>query len=217
MFRSSAYVPYRIRHERHQSEFRKNREQIALGNVPGRYERTASFVPGRRVLDIGSADGTLALVLAQSKEKVIGAELMRYRHRTAQQMQRTWAERGARTENLRFVNRGVKRVKPLLKEVDTVVLSRTLYHLRADASWLFSQLKEFDNIEYVALFGNRDKEREWFGSKGEQTGLGEYLAFSGQEGMEDILRKHGFDIETSIASTETEDPIVIGARRKQAP
>ncbi len=210
--RTSGYVPYRIRNERHQVEFRKNKDQIAQGNVPERYTRTAHHVPGSRVLDIGSADGTLALVLAQSKDQVIGAELMRYRHKTAQAMQRTWSERGAKTNNLRFVNRGVRRVKPLLKEVDTVVLSRTLYHLRDDAFWLFDQLAQFTNINYVALFGNRDKEKEWFDTKGGKPGLGKYLALAAQEGMEDILVEHGFTIETSIASTETEDPIVIGVR-----
>ena len=210
----SGYVPYRMRNERHQVEFRKNREQIAQGNVPERYARTARYVPGTRILDIGSADGTLALFLAQSKELVIGAELMRYRHKTAQEMQRTWANRGAKTDNVRFINRGVKRVEPLLKEVDTVVLSRTLYHLRDDAFWLFDQLRRTKNIEFIALFGNRDKEREWFDTKGEQPGLGKYLALAAQEGMEEILKNHGFDIETSIASTETEDPIVVGVRRK---
>ena len=214
VFRPSNYVPYRLRPERHQVEFRKNKQQIALGNVPARYERTAELVPGKRVLDIGSADGTLALVLAQSKEKVIGAELMRYRHKTAQEMQRTWAKRGAKTDNVRFVNRGAKRVRPFLREVDTVVLSRALYHLRDDAFWLFAQIERIPTITHVALFGNRDKEREWFDTKGEQPGLGKYLALVAQEGMEDILKKHGFDIETSIASTETEDPIVIGVRRK---
>lgn len=217
VIKTSGYVPYRIRNERHQVEFRKNREQIALGDVPDRYKRTASYVPGKRVLDIGSADGTLALFLAQSKEFVIGAELMRYRHKTAQEMQRTWASRGARTDNLKFVNRGVKRVKPLLNEVDTIVLSRTLYHLRDDAFWLFKELERSENIEYVALFGNRDKEKEWFDTDGNQPGLGKYLALASKHGMEELLTNHGFSIETSIASTETEDPIVIGARRKHAP
>ncbi len=210
--KSSGYVPYRLRNERHQIEFRKNRQEIAQGNVPERYRRTASLVPGKRVLDVGSADGTLCLVLAQTKDLVIGAELMRYRHKTALEMRNLWRKRGAQTDNLRFVNRGAKRATPLLAEVDTVVLSRTLYHLRDDAWVLFDRIKRTPSIRYVALFGNRDKEKEWFDTKGGEPGLGKYLALAAQEGMEDILVQHGFTIETSIASTETEDPIVIGVR-----
>jgi hypothetical protein len=137
---------------------------------------------------------------------------MRYRHKTALEMKNLWRKRGAQTDNLRFVNRGAKRATPLLAEVDTVVLSRTLYHLRDDAWVLFDRIKKTPSIRYVALFGNRDKEKEWFDTKGGEPGLGKYLALAAQEGMEDILVQHGFTIETSIASTETEDPIVIGVR-----
>jgi SAM-dependent methyltransferase len=206
------YTPYFLRRERHQVEFRKNRERIARGEVPERYQRTADLVPGSRVLDIGSADGTLALVLAQRKEFVIGAELMNYRHKTAQEMKSIWAKRGAKTENLRFVNRGVKRVRPFLKQVDTIVISRALYHLRDDAYWLFNQVDRFPNIKYVALFGNRTKEKEWLDTGGSAPGLGQYLGLAGQVGMEEILTRHGFDIETSLASTDTEDPVVIGVK-----
>lgn len=212
VLRGAGYVPYSFRNERHQIEFRKNRESIARGDIPARYQRTAELVPGSRVIDIGSADGTLALVLAQIKDFVIGAELMLYRHKTAQEMKATWAARGAKTDNLRFINRGARRLGKALDQVDTVVMSRTLYHLRDDAEWLFDQIQAKSNIKNVALFGNRDKEQEWFDTKGEKPGLGKHLALAGQEGMEDILTRHGFTVTVSIPSTDSEDPVVIGTR-----
>jgi hypothetical protein len=214
VFKSSPYVPYRLRSERHQIEYRKNKSEIARGVVPARYVRTAEKVPGQKILDIGSADGTLALVLAQSKQLVIGSELMRYRHRAALQTKNAWSQRGVPTDNVRFVNRSVKRIRPFLKEVDTVVISRALYHFREDAFWLFRQIEKSPNIHHVALFGNREKEREWLTTRGTNPGLGKYLALATQNGMEDILTRHGFTIEASIPSTRTEDPVVIGVRKR---
>jgi hypothetical protein len=54
--------------------YRTNRKAIWRGDIPEKYTRLVDLVPGKRVLELGAAEGVLSLLLAQKKEKVFALD-----------------------------------------------------------------------------------------------------------------------------------------------
>ncbi|HWV58719.1 MAG TPA: hypothetical protein VNZ57_14780, partial [Longimicrobiales bacterium] len=74
--------------------FRRNRAAIERGDVPEKYTRIVTHVPGQKILEIGAAEGVLALLLARDKERVYALERNERRHTEALRLQALWRERG---------------------------------------------------------------------------------------------------------------------------
>ena len=64
--------------------FRKNEAAIFRGDVPQKYLRLLPFIQGNKILEIGSAEGVLSLLLAKQGKEVIALERDEGRHLAAQ-------------------------------------------------------------------------------------------------------------------------------------
>ncbi len=212
-----SYVPYEKRGDLYQSQFKENMGRIFQGEVPYRYKNIASKVPGRRVLEIGSAEGVLSLTLARRKDKVCGMELTDFRYETACKLKSQWEAMGYSVENCTLLKGDILARPDIMVDFDTLVAVRVIYHLREKVHQLFERIPE--NIEHVFLCGNRDKESSVHqaGNLDELSNvhsLGKWIYYASQKGMEEILEAHGFDIIESYQATEDDDPIVVGQRRR---
>ena len=195
-----------------QGYFEENKEAIFRGEVPARYLEIADMVPGARVLEIGSADGTQALVLAQQKEEVHGLELMPQQYRTSLELKDAWLGLGKEVVNCHF-HLGEACSKPeLLDMVDTILMSRVIYHLRSEIPKLFQQIKD-SGIKNLVMIGCPDRERRWLEGGETADAMGKYAYFASQEGMEALALDNGFEVVRSIPSAEGSDPMVFAARK----
>jgi SAM-dependent methyltransferase len=207
------YVPYLNRREQHQVEFRKNKEAIRSGFVPERLVSFANQIPGKKILEIGSADGTLALELGRRGKEVVGLELTKYRHETAVWLREEWVKQGIPVQNVKFVRSSASNAQDYVFQAETLVLSRTLYHLGEEAFMLFEMACKSPTIKYVAILGNRVKERI-FESGGSIPGLpGRYLKLSSLEGMSDFVQSFGFAVALAQEATNSRDPMVIASKQ----
>ena len=199
-----------------QSYFEENKEKIFQGEVPERYKRISDVVPGNRVLEIGVGDGTQSLILSLEKEKVYAIELMNQQFSIANKLKDTWLEKGIDVSKCEFINDDIIERVDLFEKVDTILMSRVVYHLMENISSLFSKIKK-NNIEHVVLVGCPRREERWkkYGDTGDP--LGKYAFYASQEGMEKLLTEFGFSISLSIPSTKEDDPIVVGSRKLDVP
>ena len=195
-----------------QSYFVENKDNIFAGRIPERYRRVARYVPGDTILEVGSADGTQALVLAKERRRVYGVELMSEQHEMALSLRDHWLGIGIDVQNCEFYKGDALAFSYLLDCVDTVLLSRVLYHLREDINVYFETIR-VSGVKCVALVGCPVRERNWhtYGARGDM--MGKYTYYASQVGMENVLREFGFQIVTSLSSEGGEDPMVVGSRQ----
>ncbi len=195
----------------HQGAFEKHREEIFKGLVPERYSEIAGYVPGAKVLDVGSADGTLTVYLATSKKEVHGSEISKARFQTSLKLKKAWLQQGLISDNCTFYHRKVTDLEDLLSIVDCVVLIRVLYHLKEDADKLFSMIARKSNIKYVAVCGNASKEKKL--ERDEPiSGLEDFAVLATEKGMIDFLESHGFMIKQQVRLKSTGDCLLVGER-----
>jgi len=194
-----------------QTYYVQNIEAIHQGIVPDRYERIAALTPGRRVVEFGAADGTQSLVLALQKERVCGVELMDLQFREAEQLKSDWLALGRNVENCSFVQRDIRDSADLLKDTDTVLMSRVLYHLRENAGAAMADIQASD-VRHVVLVGCPRRTERW--QKLGETGdaMGKYAYFATPEGMASVLRDYGFRVIKSLGCEGGNDPVVVGER-----
>ena len=131
--------------------FRKNEDAIRAGDVPDKYLRLLTFIKGKRILEIGSAEGVLALLLARAGKEVTALEKSAERHDTAQQLYAGWL---AREEGFRaptFVNGDIADNLWTLKDKDTLVAVRVIYYLGGRLNTIFADVARF--IPTVVLCG----------------------------------------------------------------
>ena len=188
--------------------YRKNRDDIKKGAVPEKYTRVLNLVPGQRVLELGSAEGVLALLMAERKEKVIGLEIKADRHEEALRLQSLWARQGKDVSRCSMLLGNIKDNLHLLDEVDTVVAVRSIYYLRDDIENVFQEIGR--RVPNVLLCGNGSRSRKYYAANGNpDDGLGAFNYYATLEGMEALLRKCGYEIAHQIPDG---DPIVIGTK-----
>lgn len=181
--------------------FRKNEEAIFRGDVPEKYTRLVPLIPGKRILEIGSAEGVLALLLAKAGKEVIALERSPERHESAQRLRDTWGVTGPR-----FVCGDIRDSLDLLPAFDTLVAVRMIYYLRDDLDAVFAQA--FTRIPNVVLCGNRNRaDRYRAGVKDEPGGPHNYYA--SLEGMKALLERHGYTVVSEVTEG---DEIVVANR-----
>ena len=194
-----------------QSYFEEHKEEILKGNVPDRYREIAELVPGHRIMEIGSADGTQALVLALRKKVVYGVELMPQQYQCALELRQAWADMGMNVDHCHFLLGEVDSYPEIFDKVDTIFMSRVIYHFRDKIRGLFEKIED-SNIKNIVMVGCPDRERRWL--EGGETGdsMGKYAYYASLKGMESIAKDYGFQISSLIPSSEGNDPIVVACR-----
>jgi hypothetical protein len=166
-------------------------------------------VPGERILEIGSAEGVLSLLMARRKEGVIALERNRSRHEEAVDLRRTWGARGYPIENCEMVHGNILDRFDLLQRVDAVVAVRCIYYFKEHTEAIFEEIAK--NVPHVLLCGNRNRAQRLESQGGPDPGskLGEYERYASEQGMREILERHHYKIVDVVRDG---DPIVVGHR-----
>lgn len=188
--------------------FRRNEADIIAGLVPEKYTRLLPYIHGGRVLEIGSAEGVLALLLARNGERVTALEANPERHASALNLATVWTGKFRFSGSAMFINGKVQDALDLLQPdlFDTLVAVRMIYYLRDDLDAVFAAVGK--RIPNVVLCGNKNRAAEWRQGIPDKPG-GPVQYYASHEGMRALLERHGY----TITAEETEgDPIVVGRK-----
>lgn len=185
--------------------FRKNEANIMEGNVPEKYSRLLPLIPGERVLEIGSAEGVMSLLMARQKKKVFALEYTPGRHAKALQLKETWQAKGFKVDNCELILGDIFDNLGLLQEIDTVVADRVIYYFDSRIFELFTAIGK--SVENVVLGGNGSRVKSY--KKGDGRTLGEFAKYSTIEGMTEILNFAGYDVAQVV---DEYHPVVIGRK-----
>lgn len=188
--------------------YRKNAAAIWNGDVPEKYRRLLPYVTGRSILEIGAAEGVLALLLAErdALAHVTALELRPDRHESALALQARWRALGKPVDGCAMLCGDIESSLDLLYGVDTLVASRTIYYLREAVHDVFEIVGA--RVPRVVLAGNANRARMF--AAGVKDGLGPFNYYASVEGMGDVLTRAGYSIESVV--TDGGDPIVTGHR-----
>jgi SAM-dependent methyltransferase len=184
----------------HSLAYRKNREAIWNGSVPEKYRRLLPYITGSHVLEIGAAEGVLSLLMAETRD-VIALELRPERVAEGVALQDRWRKLGIPVDRCRFAIGDIRDRLELLEGVDMIVAVRSIYYLRDDIQAFVSQTK----VPTFLMCGNKNRAADW--ARGSEDGLGQFNFYASVEGMTQLLKTAGYDIETVVSEG---DPIVIG-------
>jgi SAM-dependent methyltransferase len=186
--------------------FRKNADAIRAGDVPEKYLRLLPFIKGDRIIEIGSAEGVLALLLARMGKRVTAIERSAERHDAAQQLFGEWLGREKRFIAPTFINGDIADNLYALHDKDTLVAVRTIYYLGDRLDAVFADIAKF--IPTVVLCGNRNRAERWRAGTPDEP-LGDMNRYAASEGMTELLTRHGYRV-TQVALEG--DEIVVGER-----
>jgi SAM-dependent methyltransferase len=182
--------------------YRKNEAAILRGQVPEKYKRLLPYIPGQRILEIGSAEGVLALLLAKKGKQVIALERDRERHESAQRLRDAW---GMDQCGPRFICGDIRENLRRLDGIDTLVAVRMIYYLGKDLDPVFSEVAR--KVPNVVLCGNKNRAERWRRGISEETKADN--KYASREGMKDLLTRHGYSI---VAEVSEGDEIVVGKK-----
>jgi hypothetical protein len=186
--------------------FRKNEDAIRSGDIPDKYTRLLPFIKGDRILEIGSAEGVLALLLAKQGRRVTALEKSAERHETAQQLYAEWLGRERKFIAPTFINGDIADNLYALHDKDCLVAVRVVYYLAGRLNTVFADVAKF--IPTVVLCGNANRARRWREGNPDEP-LGDFNRYAAREGMTELLTRHGYRI-TQVVSEG--DEIVVGER-----
>ena len=178
--------------------YRKWRSEIWQGRVPEKYTRLLPYIQGSPILELGSAEGVLSLLLAKRGGDVIGLELRPERHEEALRLKRAWSGRA------KFVCGDIREHLHLLQRVETLVAVRAIYYLRNDAPAVMA-FAAAAGIRRVVLCGNGNRAARY--QHNPHDDLGKFNRLASVEGMSELLARAGYSIAQLVREG---DPIVIG-------
>ena len=191
--------------------FRKNKNMIQDGRFPSKYVRIADVVAGTRVMELGSAEGVLALLLAERGKSVLGIEASPERHAAALELGGIDAIEASTRARVKFVLGDIRDSYELMEGYDAFVASRSIYYLRDEIEDLMKRVSE--SFTHVTLVGNYARERRFFKSRGSgSNSVGRFEYYATGIGMQDLLSRHGYRITNVIFSNRARDPIVCGQK-----
>lgn len=185
--------------------FRQNEAAILSGDVPDKYLRLLPYIPGNRILEIGSAEGVLALLLAKAGKQVTALEKSEDRHASALELYSAWLGRENHFTPPAFVNGHAADCLHLLESVDTLVAVRVIYYLGGTLNTIFAEVAK--KVPNVVLCGNKNRAARWRAGQPDEP-LGDFNRYAASEGMIELLERHGYRI---TALVEDGDEIVVGA------
>lgn len=186
--------------------FRKNEDAIRAGDVPDKYTRLLPFITGQRIIEIGSAEGVLALMLAGQGKDVTALEKSEERHQTANKLYSEWLARERRFQAPHFVNGTIQDNLGLLENKDTLVAVRVVYYLAGHLGTVFTEVAK--KIPTVVLCGNKNRAARWRAGTPDEP-LGDMNRYAAREGMIELLTRHGYRITQTVTEG---DEIVVGER-----
>lgn len=185
---------------RHSLAYRKNEAAILNGEVPEKYTRLLSHITGERILELGSAEGVLACLLAKQGKQVTAIERRAERHQAAGELAEAWGISG-----VQFLHGDIAGHLGAIKGHDALVAVRMIYYLRGDLDTVFSEVAK--HIPNVVLCGNRNRADAWRAGK-PHAPLGDFNRYAAIEGMTELLERHGYKAEVAAADG---DEIVVGS------
>ena len=189
--------------------YRTSKESIWRASVPEKYTRLIDHIHGCRVLELGAAEGVLALLLAQHKEKVFALEMKVDRHQEALRLQEHRRAQGYDVDRCEMVQGNILDRLDLLRQVNCLVGIRSIYYLRDKVDQVFAVVGQ--HVRHVTLCGNRNRARRYFEANGQPDDkLGKYNFYASIEGMTTVLGNHGFTITRVITDG---DPIVVAEKK----
>lgn len=187
--------------------YRKNVDSIRNGGVPEKYTRLLPYIPGRKILEFGAAEGVQALLLAEQGREVIAVEASRERHEEALLLAGRWLKLGRKVATCTMIHGDIRNNLDLLKGIETLVAIRTIYHLREDAPTIMAAAAAA-GVEHIVLVGNKNRAYRYEnGLTPHDDGLGEWNRWSSLPGMKELLEGAGY--RADVVVTEG-DPIVTG-------
>jgi hypothetical protein len=187
--------------ERSSLAYRKAKSEIWAGQVPPKYTRLLPYIDGSPILEIGSAEGVLSLMLAQRGAEVTGLELRPERHADAMKLRKQW-----QVWNCALRVGDIREHLDLLQGVETLIAVRTIYYLREDAPAVIA-FAATAGVRKVVLCGNvnrADQSRRF-----PHSDLGRFNRLASIEGMRDLLTGASYRIGIVV---DHGDPIVVGVR-----
>jgi len=200
--------------------YRASKAAIQRGQIPKKYKRLVDVIAGDRILEIGAAEGVLALLLARNNKRVIALERHKGRHAEALKLQSHWRAEGMDVDRCEMTLGDITDRFDLLQQVDTLVAVRVVYHLHEDIHRVFEECGK--HVRCVVLCGNSWRARRHLepnDDPGNKTRQFDYYASF--EGMVELLEASGYTIVKTVPSVddlgqgigEDHDPIVIGINR----
>lgn len=183
--------------------FRKNEPAIKRGEVPEKYTRLLPYIPRGRILEVGSAEGVLALLLARRGDRVTAVERNEDRHESALQLYAEWLGRERHFQAPTFVNGSINLNLHLLQGIDTLVAVRMIYYLGACLDDVFGEVCR--HVHNVVLCGNKNRAQRWRLGVTQEGRADNYYA--SREGMTALLKRHGYKI---VQEAREGDEIVVG-------
>jgi hypothetical protein len=192
--------------------YRRNEAAILRGIVPEKYRRLLPYITGNRILEIGAAEGVLALLLVNDPRRTVTAlELRPERHQSALALQAHWRAQGRRVDGCTMVCGDIRQRLDLLQGIETVVAVRAIYYLREDAVSVFRAVYDA-GVTRVVLCGNANRARRFVAADGRPNdALGPHNYYASAAGMVDVLECAGYEADIEVEDDEG-DPIVTGHR-----
>jgi SAM-dependent methyltransferase len=184
--------------------YRKNEAAILQGDVPTKYTRLLPLIMGDRILEIGSAEGVLALLLARQGYDVAALEKSEERHEAALHLRDQWIRDYPRLNTVRFFKGDIRENLFLLNQTDTLVAVRMIYYLRDDLDTVFAEVAK--KVPTVVLCGNRNRADRYRAGVKDEPG-GPHNFYASLEGMAFLLDRHGYTITEEVTEG---DEIVVG-------
>jgi SAM-dependent methyltransferase len=193
--------------------YRKNVADIEAGHAPEKYRRILPYVPkAQRILEIGAAEGVLALLLADRDPAAVvtAVELRPERHAAALALQAKWKALGRRVDNCRMVCADIRDRLDLFDGVATFVAIRTIYHLR-DAAGAVLDAAAAAGVSRIVLGGNPNRATWKPTNKADakKDSLGAFNLYAGAAWMSAALERRGYRLDAVVTEG---DPIVAGSR-----
>lgn len=190
----------------HSYAYRNNEQAILEGKPPEKYTRIVPHVPGEKIIEIGSAEGVLALLLAKEGKRVVALEQSMERTTAARALGAKWR---ADPHRITFVCGDILDNLHFLDGWDTLVAIRMVYHLKEDADTVIAEAAK-RGVKSVVLGGNKNRAKEFLQTGNVGSGkLGKFNYYATPAGMRELLERHGYKIIKEITEG---DPICVGER-----
>ncbi len=185
--------------------YRKNLELIISGGFPKRFVEVGDLVEGESVLDVGGAEGSLALYLASKGKTVTVLDKSPERVEAGMMLVKQVVGPDPRGTVSFLLGDAIEVLPRLEKRFDSIVFMRSLYYFRDDGVKVLSMARGLTS--QLILVANGNRERDFLTNpKYQHGGLGKFNFWSTLEGMEVAARMAGFTVEDKILQ---DDPILV--------